>query len=360
MEQIVFIGGMSRSGNNMLRNVLDSHPEITTGPETNIIDDSMALHNLLSSTTARDGSSSVHEGEINQTIGAFINSMYQPYASANGKRIVVDRYPDSVWSFPILAKVLPNAKFIHLIRDGRDVACSHRDVGVRAITRGANLDPIRKAAVSSVYHCAAMWAETVKFGWDVCGPESALAAEGRSFTTFYENIVLSPESQIRAICEFLGVSFSPEMIYPERFRHTQSVDGIWTTAQDLNAPISMLSAGRWIDHLSLKDRVIFFAAGQAGLEQTGYDTGLDWLFRGGQTSVGDATAAVNQARDELLTMFASPSTSTRVEGDASTRPALEKIVSMTSSSERSLTPEIEAIFRTAHDAIASLLGPQGS
>jgi protein-tyrosine sulfotransferase len=357
MEQIVFIGGMSRSGNNMVRNVLDSHPDITTGPETNIIDDSMALHNLLTSPTARDGSASIQQDEINQTIGAFIHSMYQPYATSSGKRIVVDRYPDSVWSFPILAKVLPNAKFIHLIRDGRDVACSHRDVGVRATTRGATLDPIRKAAVSSVYHCAAMWAETVKYGWDVSGPESSLAAEGRSFTTFYENIVLSPESQFQAICEFLGIEFCPDMIHPERFKHTQTVDGVWTTAQDLNAPISMLSAGRWIDHLSLKDRVIFYAAGQAGLEQTGYDTGLDWLFRGSQATVGEATAAVDQAKAEIVAMFGTSAPERDSRRDSSGRAALEKIVSMSEAQGSTAAPDFEAIFRNAHEAITSILGP---
>jgi hypothetical protein len=202
-----------------------------------------------------------------------------------------------------------------------------------------------------------MWAETVKYGWEVCGPESALAAEERSFTTFYENIVLSPESQIQAICDFIGVDFEPDMVHPERFKHTQTVDGVWTTAQDLNAPISMFSAGRWIDHLSLKDRVIFYAAGQAGLEQTGYDTGLDWLFRGTQTSVGEATAAVNQAKQEIQSMFGATAPENTPQGETTGRSALEKIISMSVAQERKASSDFEALFRNAHDAISSLLGP---
>ena len=100
MEQIVFIGGMGRSGNNMLRNVLDSHSAITAGPEMNIIDDSMALYSLLSSSTERDGASRISEEEVRKTIAGFMSSMYEPYASRKGKRIVVDRHPDSIWSFP--------------------------------------------------------------------------------------------------------------------------------------------------------------------------------------------------------------------------------------------------------------------
>jgi hypothetical protein len=360
MEQIVFIGGMGRSGNNMLRNVLDSHSAITAGPEMNIIDDSMALYSLLSSSTERDGTSRITEDEVSQTIAGFMSSMYEPYASRKGKRIVVDRHPDAIWSFPVLAKIFPNAKFINLIRDGRDVACSHRDVGVRATSRGVALDVIRQAAVSSVYHSAAVWAETVKFGWSVCGPESELAKEGRSFTTFYENIVMSPESQIQAICEFLGVEFEPTMLHPERFQHEQTVDGVWATSDDLNAPISMLSAGRWIDHLSLKDRVIFYAAGQSGLEQTGYDGGLEWLFRGATTSVQDATNAVNQARDEIMGLCAKGYPA-HVESKDVREPrlqvALEKIISQPVASNGRLLPEFDAVIRNAQEAVQALLGP---
>ena len=360
MEQLVFIGGMGRSGNNLVRNLLDSHSAVTAGPEMNIIDDSMALYSILSSSTERDGASRISEEEVRKTIAGFMSSIYEPYASRKAKRIVVDRHPDAIWSFPVLAKIFPTAKFIHLIRDGRDVACSHRDVGVRAMSRGVTLDVIRQAAVSSVYHSAALWAETVKFGWNVCGPESELANEGRSFTTFYENIVMSPESQIQAMCDFLGIKFESSMLNPERLEHAQTVDGIWTTADDVNAPISMFSAGRWIDHLSLKDRVIFYAAGQSGLEQTGYDGGLEWLFRGATTSVQDATAAVNQARDEMMGICAKsyPAKTEDKDGrEPRLQVALEKIVSQPVASDGRLLPHFDAVIRNAQEAVRVLLGP---
>lgn len=360
MEQLVFIGGMGRSGNNLVRNLLDSHSAVTAGPEMNIIDDSMALYSILSSSTERDGVSRISEEEVRKTIAGFMSSIYEPYASRKAKRIVVDRHPDAIWSFPVLAKIFPTAKFIHLIRDGRDVACSHRDVGVRATSRGVTLDVIRQAAVSSVYHSAALWAETVKFGWNVCGPESELANEGRSFTTFYENIVMSPESQIEAICEFLGIKFESTMLNPERLEHGQTVDGIWTTADDVNAPISMFSAGRWIDHLSLKDRVIFYAAGQSGLEQTGYDGGLEWLFRSATTSVQDAMTAVNQARDEIMGICAKsyPAQTENKDGrEPRLQVALEKIISQPVASDGRLLPHFDAVIRNAQEAVRALLGP---
>jgi hypothetical protein len=194
----------------------------------------------------------------------------------------------------------------------------------------------------------------------VCGPESELAREGRSFTTFYENIVMSPESQIQAICDFLGVEFESSMLNPERYDHSQTVDGVWTIQEDLNAPISMFSAGRWIDHLSLKDRVVFYAAGQSGLEQTGYDGGLDWLFRGASTSVQDATQAVNQAREEILGICAKSVPQGAAEGDGREprlQVALEKIISQPVTSDGRMLPEFDAVMRNAQDAVHALLGP---
>ncbi len=359
MDQIVFIGGMGRSGFNMLRNILDSHPEVTAGPELNLIDDAMALYHLL--THRLEGGhtdSPVSVEEIRNTIGAFINSVYAPYAQKQGKRIVIDRNPGALWSFPVLADIFPNAKFIHLIRDGRDVACSHRDVGVRALTRGAKLDPIRNAAVNSIYYCAALWSETQKFAWDNCGPESTLGRQGRAFTTFYENIVLSPESQTQAICDFLEIEYKPEMIRPEMFEHAQTVDGIWSVESDLNAPISMLSAGRWIDHLSLKDRIIFYARGQVGLRVTGYDDGLEWLFRGSSVSVHAATEAVDQARAEILGLSAGaqPASTSSLEVEKRPELILEKIIAEPVTEGGALgkpLPEFEAIMRSAQDAVRS-------
>lgn len=359
MDQIVFIGGMGRSGFNMLRNILDSHPEVAAGPDLNLIDDAMALYHLLAH-QLEDGKADapVSVDEIRNTIGAFIHSVYAPYAEKKGKRIVVDRNPSSLWSFPVLAQIFPNSKFIHLIRDGRDVACSHRDVGVRALTRGAKLDPIRNAAVNSIYYCAALWSETQKFAWDTCGPESQLARQGRAFTTFYENIVLSPESQIQAICNFLEIDYKPEMIRPENFEHEQSVDGIWTVESDLKAPISMLSAGRWIDHLSLKDRIVFYARGQVGLRVTGYDDGLEWLFRGSSVSVHAATEAVDQARAEILGLSAGTQSTGSSVLEVERRPELilEKIISEPVTEGGALgkpLPEFEAMMRSAQDAVRS-------
>jgi hypothetical protein len=284
-------------------------------------------------------------------ISRLIEAIYSPYADKKAKTIVVDCSPRNLWSFPLLAELLPEAKFLHIIRDGRDVACSYRDVGTRASVKGVELEHVAAVASGSIARCSAIWADTVRFGWDHCGPDSQLARSGRAFTTFYENIVLSPESQIRNICEFLGIEFTQTMLHPERLHHDSILDGIYTLEDYQNAPITMLSAGRWIDHLSIKDRIVFYAQGHVGLRLAGYEDSVQWLFRGLNIPVSSGYEALEQARSELL-----GERTTRQEPSIKTHPpqslsklALEKsVIGATGGSiSGRLLPEIEAIIRVA-------------
>jgi hypothetical protein len=352
---------MTRSGANLLGNILDSHPTIACGPETGIIDEIAAVYlSMLDGHRSGRLSPYVSEQEIRQAVASSIRAIYAPYAKKKGKTIVVDRTPNNVWSFPIIAELLPEAKFINLIRDGRDVACSQRDVGARLQASGVDIKTLADATLRSPFYCAAVWAETVRFAWEQSGPASTLAGQGRAFTTFYENIVLSPESQIRNICDFIGVPFSSEMLYPERHQHDVVADNIWTMKESLESPISMLSAGRWIDHLSLTDRIMFYARGHVGLRITGYDESPEWLFRGTSMSVEQATQALDKARAEFTGIAdASAAPQQRESGISPARVTVEKIIASSNIGGGALgnpVPEVEALLRTAKQAGRTFIG----
>lgn len=361
MNQIIFLGGMSRSGANLLANILDCHPEIASGPQTGIIDEISYLY-LTMLAAHKEGRLSAYNSEeqIRSAIATLIRGVYAPYLAKSGKQIVVDRSPNNIWSFPLLAEILPEAKFIHLIRDGRDVACSQRDVGERLRSAGREVESLRDATLRSISICAAVWAETVRFGWESCGPDTGLAAEGRAFTTFYENIVLSPESQVRNLCDFIGVPFQSSMLYPDQQKHDALVDNIWTLRETVESPISMLSAGRWIDHLSTTDRILFYAQGHAGLCATGYDNSVEWIFRGMNIPVAQASAAIEQAREELLGISQTAQATTVAASESSpARLTIDKIISSSIGGEGALDmalPEVEALVRNAQAAGHTFIG----
>jgi Sulfotransferase family len=106
-----------------------------------------------------------------------------------GKRIVgatVHRH------FDRLLKIWPDARFIHLVRDGRDVA----------------LSCIRMGWAGNVWCGAARWLEAERL-WD--NLKSQLP-EHDMIDVQYEKLVSNTDCELKRLCSFIGVSYSNEML----------------------------------------------------------------------------------------------------------------------------------------------------
>mmetsp|Transcript_6452 Transcript_6452/g.15299 ORF Transcript_6452/g.15299 Transcript_6452/m.15299 type:complete len:732 (-) Transcript_6452:151-2346(-) len=75
-----------------------------------------------------------------QALKRFCDSIFQEHARREGKRVVVNKTPNYGSVLHLLAKMYPEAKVLHCIRDGRDVACSR--VERRAWGEGNLLDAV--------------------------------------------------------------------------------------------------------------------------------------------------------------------------------------------------------------------------
>ncbi len=93
-----------------------------------------------------------------------------------------------------MARLFPEAVFIHLIRDGRDVASSFLELGWA--------DRIEEAALH--------WRLRVRRGRRA---GRALPA-GRYHELRYEDLVADPAPQLRDLCAAIGLPFSPAMLDP--------------------------------------------------------------------------------------------------------------------------------------------------
>jgi hypothetical protein len=134
----------------------------------------------------------------------FLNGIFSLYGKRKGKQLVGNKTPAYVRRIPTLHALWPEAKFVHLIRDGRDVALSvlnwnHADRTAGRYSTWAE-DPVSTTAL--------WWKRKVRLGrqgGQTLPPD--LYCEMR-----YEALVAKPEEECAKLCAFLGVSYDGAML----------------------------------------------------------------------------------------------------------------------------------------------------
>jgi hypothetical protein len=125
---------------------------------------------------------------------------YRWYAARFGKPRGGDKTPLYCRHIRSIVRLLPEARFVHVIRDGRAVAASLRDMW---FSPGRDIDTQ-----------ARYWRENVLLA------REQGAACGHYLEVRYEEVVRSPESTLRTVCDFLDLDFRTEMLlYHERAPH---------------------------------------------------------------------------------------------------------------------------------------------
>lgn len=223
MNPYVFIVGCPRSGTTLLQRMVDAHSQIAIPNREQhwisklmrrgkVAPDGLATPDLLSElgTDKRFRRLLPDEWAV-QSLAAelplpyprFVTRALDRHGELKGKRLVGEKTPHHVHYLPLFHELWPDTRFVHLIRDGRDVALSMRDW--KPSNRPGRLaswddDPITTAAV--------VWDRHVRRGMEhgeVIGP--ALYCELR-----YETLVAEPEAECRRLCDFLDVGFETAML----------------------------------------------------------------------------------------------------------------------------------------------------
>jgi hypothetical protein len=122
-----------------------------------------------------------------------VRILYKAYAISCGKTRWGDKTPGYVRHIAGLARLLPEAHFVHIIRDGRDVALSWLDV------------PFGPESISEA---ATRWRKDVRAGRRAGRRQAA----DRYIEVRYENLVRRPERVLRRICDFVDLPFDQDML----------------------------------------------------------------------------------------------------------------------------------------------------
>lgn len=278
-----FIVGVPRSGTTLLRLQLDAHPELALPAETafgevarrfegSAVTRDELLDALTSMPTWADLAMSREElagllAEVEDwDLSSGLRAFYRGYAAARGKTRYGDKTPMHATDIDVLSRVLPEARFIHIIRDGRDVAAS---------LRGLPFAP----GDGGIVAIAALWRDTI---WRA----RRAAADLRHYTEVrYETLVTEPERVLRELCDFLELEFAPEMLLAHERAHerlaemssatvgrdgvARLADGTEIVARSLRPPQAD-RVGRWRHALSEYEVTRFERYAGGALELEGY------------------------------------------------------------------------------------------
>ncbi len=129
------------------------------------------------------------------TIRRFLADLYRPVLGHNRASRWVDSHPINGQVMPEILEIVPNARFIHMIRDGRDVA--------RSFVRLGWCDASYELSLQCWYHRVIT---TRNLGRHMC-PDHYLEVE-------FDSFVREPKAGIRRVCEFLGEPFHERMCRP--------------------------------------------------------------------------------------------------------------------------------------------------
>jgi hypothetical protein len=249
---LFFVVGSARSGTTLLRLMLNAHSEIAVPPESRFI---VELY--------RPGETSVEEflsrlahhprykawelsiDAVRAQIGKrdtapyneLIEGAYRAYAGARNKTLWGDKTPRYVLDINLLAGLFGDARFIHVVRDGRNVALSYADMpfGPKTVARAAD-----------------RWQTRVR-------------AE-----LFYERLVAEPEQELEKLCSFISVSFQPSMLeYGSRSRNE-----VQSRAERYNPHVTRPpTAGvrSWEEQMPPFQVAIFEAVAGELLQEMGYE-----------------------------------------------------------------------------------------
>ena len=192
----VFIVGCQRSGTTVLRLILDSHSRISCGPETRFLAD---MERILTTDWHRLARFGFDQEDWSRRIATFFGGIHRDYATGRGKQRWADKTPRYALNIEFIARVFPDAQFVHVIRDARDVAVSHRKrFGYRSCVTSAFKWPRYIAAARAA---------------------GAALGPARYHEVRYDALVRDPETTVRDLLAFLGEEWEPQVLEFDKKPH---------------------------------------------------------------------------------------------------------------------------------------------
>jgi hypothetical protein len=267
----MFVGGCPRSGTTLLGSMLGAHSEVVCLPEAPFIgalaaslrppgpsDEAVALLHKQIRKDFKFAFWNIDPSDLAACLAGppesyadVIAGYVSCFARSTGRPRVshwVDHSPTNTMYSARLSAEFPDARFIHIVRDGRAVCASWIPLnwGPNTIMSGAR-----------------SWVESVAYG---LAAEGAMPAD-KIHRVSYEALVADPERILRGLCAWLDLSYQPSMLTGKGFQvpaYTRNQHGL------VGQPASAERIDRWRTSLTARELEIFEAITGDMLVHLGY------------------------------------------------------------------------------------------
>jgi protein-tyrosine sulfotransferase len=262
----IVLGGCGRSGTTLLRLMLDSHRRICCGPESSLFRRRAIDARWLADRFGfpRDEVRAIYDAAASRP--AFIETFAALCMQKAGKARWAEKTPRNISRVAEVFRCFPEARFVHVLRDGRDVACSlrthprHRVVDGKLVPTG-----IRRPIAG----CARRWVRDIEGSRRWWG-------DPRFMTVRYEDLVLDPRPALGQVMTFIGEAWDEAMLehssadspFRDATRFAQNPEAL--------GAVSTASLSRWQRDFDERDKRIFKRIAGPLLVELGYAKDDSW------------------------------------------------------------------------------------
>jgi hypothetical protein len=291
-KNMVFLVGCPRSGTTWLQKLLASHPEVRSGEESHLFslyvgpqlrswNDQKTRHFNGGRGHAAGPPAYFGEEEFLDILKNYLAALLKPAIDGlQPDEWFLEKTPSHALYIPEIKQLLPDSRFIHLIRDCRDVVAS---LMTASRSWGASWAP------SSAELAAAMWVQHVS-----AAKTAAKSLSPQEFREIrYEDLWNSPFDTLKSLTKFLDLSWSDDAISiavesnrPEVMESEGTPIPVYGEVRARIGQVAKLPPGfigkarpeAWKSDLSIQEKYKVWRDTRKAMNEAGYSWRLgDWL-----------------------------------------------------------------------------------
>lgn len=229
-EDICFLIGFPRSGTTLLDTMLDAHPDAAS------VEEKPTMEPVVERVRQRyggypEGIDRLGEPELAELRERYRKNLAEYLPADRRPELIIDKMPLRILDAAFIRRLLPRATFVLALRHPCDLVISNYMQLFEATDTLIHTTTLEGTV--RLY-------DAVMKAWEAIAPTVA----DRLTRIRYEDLVANPETELQRICEFLDLSWDPDLV--DTRRRTQERGRIRTPSyQQVSEDVYQRAAGRW-------------------------------------------------------------------------------------------------------------------